>query len=1025
MPYSDTFVEALANYSEQIYDAERKNKHHDHRRNLFINFLREGFGLDPVEIELEKKIKAHSVRGRIDAFFRQLIIEVKTSVERERDDAEVELKKYFESQRRPYDFVGLVTDGIRFEVYLYENKQVQRIRAFEIDAQAPRSTFQHLDQIFFTAERLIPTPGDIVDRFGYFSAAFNIVRRTLLEAYSAVNEHSTVGVKFREWNALLSKVYGTDIGDETLFVTHTYLAMVSRAIVTRAVFPKELRNRSMFRGIVNGEFFRRNGLVNLAEPDFFSWALDTEVESMLLDCIGGLFTSLDVYNFNKLENDVLKELYEGLVDPASRHDLGEYYTPDWLAELTLAKLGYKSGRLLDPACGSGSFLYAAARKLRDDSGFSGNKLTSHILESVIGIDVHPVAVLMAKANLLLSLRQEIAKYKKDIHLQIYMADTLMTGEDKEHNNLVITTSDNGESFHIPFETIQRGAAKLDEIVDMLCAFAKRGEVSKEKEEVALKGVRAKLQQVGCSSNELLYWQHNFRLLVSLERSKRNTVWAYILKNSYRPAYLREDKVDYIVGNPPWLAYAFIKNKAYKKRVKDLTFEHGLLSKGDRNLFTRMDTSTLFFVHCQRDFLKPKGTIAFVLPKTAMLPAKQHLKFQEIGFSSILDCSDVRPLFNVRSCVLIRGNKPKVVGVPCVNLSGDFGGERNLTLRDASSILREYQGEHDLALPLKEYSPYHGRFFQGATLVPRSLWFVEPHDASDAESAAPYLLTSEEAHRNAKKPWTMKVEGRVEREFLYGTVLARALLPFAIHEIAPLVLPVACTSNGKLRMVSSEEALADGFVHAYDWFEKAEEVWMANRKSESHTLREWLNYDNKITNQPFQSPFFVLYNQSGTNLSAAVLSQSVTASRCSLPIRGFVVDSKCYWLATNVEEEAHYLVGILNAESINSAIKPYQTQGLQGERDIHRRPFEVCAIPLYNANDPDHVRIAELAKSANRRLAPIVKRMGGRVAQMRAEARSLVVDILAELDERVTRVLKEDVPKRVIRKKASTEQHEMF
>src|SRR5437867_7352703 len=106
LPYSDDFAPALASYCSQMSDAIAKNQHHDQRRHLFINFLRKGLGIEAEEIELERKIKANSVRGRIDAFFRHAIIEVKTDLGRERADAQSELKKYFESQKHPLDYVG-------------------------------------------------------------------------------------------------------------------------------------------------------------------------------------------------------------------------------------------------------------------------------------------------------------------------------------------------------------------------------------------------------------------------------------------------------------------------------------------------------------------------------------------------------------------------------------------------------------------------------------------------------------------------------------------------------------------------------------------------------------------------------------------------------------------------------------------------------------------------------------------------------------------------------------------------------
>ncbi len=66
-------------------------------------------------------------------------------------------------------------------------------------------------------------------------------------------------------------------------------------------------------------------------------------------------------------SDLLKSLHHSLFPRAIRHHLGEYYTPDWLAEHLLDQLefdGRTPGRLLDPACGSGTFLMAAIRRIR-------------------------------------------------------------------------------------------------------------------------------------------------------------------------------------------------------------------------------------------------------------------------------------------------------------------------------------------------------------------------------------------------------------------------------------------------------------------------------------------------------------------------------------------------------------------------------------------------------------------------------------------------------------------------------------
>ena len=288
-----------------------------------------------------------------------------------------------------------------------------------------------------------------------------------------------------------------------------------------------------------------------------------------------------------------------------------------------------------------------------------------------------------------------------------------------------------------------------------------------------------------------------------------------------------------------------------------------------------------------------------------------------------------------------------------------------------------------------------------------------------------LRTSKEAQANAKEPWKIKVEGQIEQEFLFGTVLAKDLVPFSVRKLSLVALPVSNIPGGSLTMVNSEQALAAGNVHAYDWFRRAEAIWEADRKTESHSIYEWLNYNSKLTNQPFGSPFFVLYNQSGTNIAAAIINPEEAKRIGPLAIQGFIVDSKCYWYATDCEEEAQYLVGILNSEVVNMAIKPLQTQGLQGERDIHRRPFEACNIPLFDQKSKRHLRIAELAKECRTRLLPLVPKMDASVAKMRGEARELVTDIMTKTNDEVVALLKSRSQTQKKRRESTTNRETLF
>ena len=113
---------------------------------------------------------------------------------------------------------------------------------------------------------------------------------------------------------------------------------------------------------------------------------------------------------------MLKRLYQYLVPKRIRHDLGEYYTPDWLAELVISEIGYDGNlnkRFLDPTCGSGTFLVLAIKRARQyalDHFVDETETLEGILKNIVGFDLNPLAVLSARTNYLIALGKLI-KYK--------------------------------------------------------------------------------------------------------------------------------------------------------------------------------------------------------------------------------------------------------------------------------------------------------------------------------------------------------------------------------------------------------------------------------------------------------------------------------------------------------------------------------------------------------------------------------------------------------------------------------------
>lgn len=202
----------------------------------------------------------------------------------------------------------------------------------------------------------------------------------------------------------LHDLYGKQDAYALLFALRTYYALVVKVLAAvRLGRPQTLKT------IENGEFFREQGIHNLM-------ALDTDYGALAQGVDGtSILQAAAQFTFDDSPPDALKALYQDLFPSGLRHALGEYYTPDWLAEQTLNRVGFQGeGRLLDPACGSGTFLVLALRRMQKAG-------VNNPLAHLAGIDVNPLACLAAQANLLLA----IGKPDGEITLPIHCADSIL------------------------------------------------------------------------------------------------------------------------------------------------------------------------------------------------------------------------------------------------------------------------------------------------------------------------------------------------------------------------------------------------------------------------------------------------------------------------------------------------------------------------------------------------------------------------------------------------------------------------
>jgi len=1045
-------------YLESV-KAQQSESAKSHR---FFGLLKDLFGLQPGFIEdyvagIERYVKVKQkdriLRGQVDNLFGNLVIEFERDLNKTRMEAEEQLQRYVAclwsqealAKRAPY--LCIAADGVRFAVYSPtieergkpdiqpEEVHLELVEEVDLTIFEPAEVYFWLDRYFLRQEILAPTTEAIVKDFGLRSHAFRAAGQTLLSRWQDIKDQPGFSVVYESWAKYLLIVYGTSVADEELFIRHTYLSTLAKLMAWRRLTgEKTAPDDDQILSLLEGQFFKEQGIENFLEEDFFSWVAREDAKDAGVETARQLLSLLQNYNLRELSEDVLKSLYQELVDPATRHDLGEYYTPDWLAHRMIRKLleGNPQGTLLDPSCGSGTFLYLAVGEKRERLGDTRETL-EHILDSVVGVDIHPLAVTVAKTNYILALGDLLGKQRGRISIPVYLADTIKLPQRWAKT----PTADyeveiDDQTIYLP-QALLESPELYDEAIEAAKEFAVQNVDRQPAAEQFTNYLRAQhpnLLEDNVPLHKLFVISKALRRLIE---SKRDTIWAFVLKNIYKPLFLKGN-FDFVVGNPPWLSFRYAEPRYQEFLKEQITKTYGLLS-GRGELITHMELATLFLLRAADLYLKDGATIAFVLPRSVFSADQHHDlrqgKFKEVGlrFEEAWDLEGVEPLFNVPSCVLFgqkEAGAKTAYPLPGQTLSGTLT-RKNATLDEAEESLTVEGQQFYLSqvggrsfwsttkgVQAEEPSYYKEHFRQGATIVPRALWFVEVKASPlGFNPSLPPLETAERAKRQAKEPYRgLVLKGNVESGFLYATLLSTDMLPFGHFDYRIVVLPIE-PSGDDYRLITAQQAHKRGFFHLAKWLEKAQEEWEERRgaKAERMDVLQWLDYYGKLTSQNPQAKYRVLYPTSATYLCACVVENEpieFDIGEQKVQANGLLADYVTYHLETNTKDEAYYLAATLNAPFIDRLIKPMQARGLWGPRHICKKVLEL-PIPQFDPSEEAHLKLAELGQVCTQKVTDWLGAGGpGKVrsiGKLRSMVREMLVEELSEIDRLVEPMLR--------------------
>jgi hypothetical protein len=1025
------------------------------RRELFIALAATGFADRSFATELalgaEYRVRFEQSglvrRGAIDAFYGNLVIEFEADMSRTGAHALDQLRGYVAgawrdegSARRP--FLAVATDGQRWEVYSprlsdperpidSENITLEPVEVWEPGGVIGDGASLHdlLNRLFFRTELIRPTAENFARDFGVGSPAFLRASQDLGRKMEDLGADPQLEVQRRLWRESLEMVYGSIDPDDELLVKHTYLAVLARLLVWAALERRHLEEREL-PGVLSGTYFVGRRIANLVEDDFFRWheiasAIDASPVWVALS------HHLAGYDLAAVGEDILKPLYEQLVDPATRRLLGEFYTPDWLAsqltERLLETWDWRHGppTVIDPACGSGTFLRTTIDHVRGQSAVAGVDLAAEdILSAVMGIDVHPLAVTIARATYLLAIRELLNRLGRPITIPVFLANSLRS-EDSDNRPTLFGVGKTAlrvadEEFPVPTEFVWDGPrfdGAIDDVMAVARAYGGPNDDLSEVPASLLGRIGTRLADLPESAELLATLGQLAQRIADLIQRREDSVYGFVLRNNYRPAMVRRS-FDYVIGNPPWLTVGDIETESYKHLVVGLGTAANIAPRqtGDQS---HTELATIFLAQAFTELLRSvpgweAPRVGMVMPRS-LFSARHHRLLRQgvylprFRVVELWDLDRVRPLFRVPSCVLLAATAEPA---PTARIRGrDYSGvlrtkdvhweeaARSLAVADCEFELRFLaersawvlvgDGDEVAPGPTITRNAYVGAFRQGAILYPQTLLTVASDGPLRRGAGVVAVRTDARARRFAKVLVGVELDRVIDSDNLYTTAVAEHLAPFTL--LPPLwvvVLPtIADPSSAQFAPVSSSALRRVGRVETASWLDWAEVQWAAVRKEgDDLALHERLDYLGQFSRQAGRDRFVVLYTSSGSRPVAAVLD---TAS-VDPP---FVARDKTYWASFANEDEAHFLTAFLNSGYVADAIGAWMTRGLFGARDVHKRALDV-PWPRYDPEDAVHQALVE----AGRRIAGQAEVARHAVAGRRtAQARDMIRQALSAED----------------------------
>lgn len=858
------------------------------------------------------------------------------------------------------DFIDLSTaTELEFHKFeLFVNKYLNRVQIYPLEASALVRDFG-MDSSFYHRNIAIFT---------------DLVNRAMIE------KPNYAELVKRVWQNFVAYLGASDYGNfsQQTYINEFYLVTVAKIICANVInkTPIISDEQAVLR-ILNGRYFESRSISNLVDYDYFGWLNNEPYAAEIAECAINIQRQLTSYDFSSYtDQDLFGELLAQLANREHRLLLGQEFTPHWVAKAMVDQSlnripENEEPRFLDMCCGSGVFLIEAIKAVRERFDICPDSFDERkdcvAFSCVTGFDIDPLAVMLAKANWVLAMNDLFGLHHGQIVIPIYHADSMFVAtpitekipEDGtesivlrfDENEIVLPAllvtpeykkvydSFMNRCYNLAMVRAQDPETELDEaIVERLIDNVKReSEVDLSDELIG---------QLRGGANDLIIQ------LECMQREGRNGIWYFILSNSYRPG-LASHQFNCIVSNPPWLAMSKLADNPYRAMLKTRSEEYGIQPPGASHLHTEL--ASTFLLGAIDKYLIEDGVWYCVMPGS-LLSGYNHERLRReeyrgsaIPVSMLIDEIWELPKLTFKNKAIVLGGK-KGGNRNAVSINGRVYEDKTTFV--ANQFVLKVQGRRSAwadsqrTIDVEDLINTNPMIFkQGADVMPRTALFHEFERQANGNwrfeeivptSQSYYLINQRKSEEGIELTAT-----DFENEYIYKCLTSKLMSPFYVADPANVIMP-GRKENGTWHALQNQDLVLMN-VSTRNFFEQIQGIL---KKSLQRWWEDTINYRGKLSQQNFsQGNWLILSNAGGKNPCAAYISlENCDRSR-------LIIDQTLYWYLVNSEEEAKYIVGILNSNSLAEAIIDFQPQGEFGQRHIHTLPYKI--MPRFDSENPAH------------------------------------------------------------------------